>query len=259
MEEEKENLEKIKLYIDVREDKLKSYFGDKKNVIIQSLDIGDILFKKNNEIVLIIERKTIPDLSASIIDGRAQEQKMRLLGSDIDKSRIMYLIEGDISKPTTIKGGCNTLTGSLINTMFRDGISVYKTKDINETIFFIEKIFDKLYKDGNTFWNFGENQTISISKYSASLKTSKKANMTPKVWFHTQLTLIPQITGKIAEVITEKYPSVINLIKAYEEIEKDKRVLLLKDITYISDSTKSRKVGPSVSKKVYNFFYSITE
>ena len=79
-----------KIYIDIRENKLKDYFlGDdviKKDVVIQQLHLGDIIFVKHpliNEenplapenVMLIIERKTIDDLDG-FKDGRHREQKI---------------------------------------------------------------------------------------------------------------------------------------------------------------------------------------
>ena len=203
----------LKLLIDNRESELKEYFKEKKEVEFLNLDVGDVCFKKNDEVILVIERKTINDLSSSICDGRYREQKTRLLGC-FDKDRILYLIEGNISTQTTVKGGTSTLVGSLINIQFRDGIKVYKTASIKETIYFIEKLFTKLEKDIDTYWKY--NNEISINDYSATLKIKKKDNMTSEVWFHKQLTLIPQVSGKIAEVITMHYKSVKDLVLKYD-------------------------------------------
>ena len=90
----------MELIIDNRET-IKNYFIEKKNqnnyewVTFQNLDLGDYLFKYNNQPILIIERKTIEDLASSIKDGRYREQKTRLLNT-YNKKNILYLIEGDL-------------------------------------------------------------------------------------------------------------------------------------------------------------------
>jgi ERCC4-type nuclease len=245
----------VTLIIDNRERELKEHFMTVKNVIAQNLDIGDICFQKSGENILIIERKTVNDLSASICDGRGREQKARLLGSGLNKDRIMYLIEGNISSSTTVKGGTSTLVGSLINTQFRDGIKVYKTANIKETIYFIEKLFEKFQKDLSSFWKYESNNEISVTEYSATLKTKKKDNMTPEIWFHKQLTLIPQISGKIAEVITKEYPSAKSLFLKYNSFNNitDKKNLL-KDLNYETSTGKTRKIGPKISEKIFLFY-----
>jgi ERCC4-type nuclease len=246
----------LELIIDCRENKLKEHFETKEGVSIEALDIGDILFKEDKENILVIERKTINDLSASICDGRHREQKARLLGSGIHKSRILYLIEGNIINKSSrgVKGGSDTLIGSLINTLFRDGIKVYKTNSIKESITFIEKLYVKLKKDKSKFWDYDSNHIVSTAKYSASLKTKKKANMTRDVWFHTQLCLIPQITGKVAKVIMENYPCVYKLVIKYHELSEKDAKELLKDITYPIKNGKTRRIGIKNSERIHSYF-----
>ena len=44
----------------------------------KNLLVGDINYEIDNKLVLIIERKTVNDLSQSIKDGRYREQKARI-------------------------------------------------------------------------------------------------------------------------------------------------------------------------------------
>lgn len=71
---------------------------------IAPMTLGDISFEIESDPnifseTLIIERKTISDLSASIKDGRYAEQSFRLSGSDHPNHNIIYLIEGCILTP----------------------------------------------------------------------------------------------------------------------------------------------------------------
>lgn len=249
----------IELIIDTREQEL---IEKLKNIPfkIEQLDIGDILFRQNNEIVLIIERKTVSDLKASICDGRNREQKARIL-SNTPLSRIMYIIEGSLDKPleTKISGlPVSTLIGSLINTQLRDGIKVYKTSSISETVEFIRKLSEKLEKNISEYFT-QEDHNISASEYSTKLKKNKKANMTPKVWFNAQLSLIPHITEKISEVVIAVYPSVSSLILKYEQTPVELRERLLSNLTYTIKDGKTRRVGDKMSSRIYNFLYNIPE
>jgi crossover junction endonuclease MUS81 len=249
----------IELIIDQRERELKAHFTNIENVKFENLDIGDIIFRKNSENILIIERKRVDDLAASICDGRNREQKARLLGSDISRDRILYLIEGDLNRELYTKIGSvtiDTLLGSIINTQFRDGLKIYKTTCMKETIIFIEKLWSKLNRDENTFWQYdGEKHQITAAEYSSTIKTKKKDNMTADVWFNSQLCLIPQISTKISAIIVAKYTTVINLVKAYDELPIEKRKDMLTELTYRIANDKMRKIGPKISEKVYNFFY----
>jgi ERCC4-type nuclease len=66
----------LKMVLDCREQKLIEIFPDTET---KQLDIGDILYvdSENSDIKCIVERKTLNDLSSSIIDGRYKEQKSR--------------------------------------------------------------------------------------------------------------------------------------------------------------------------------------
>ena len=208
----------LELIIDNRERELINVVQSK--YIRENLEIGDIVFRKKGEIVLIIERKTINDLKASICDGRHREQKARLLGSGIPTERIMFIIEGNLNKKSSenINGiPVSTLLGSIINTMLRDNVKVYKTYTISETAIFVDKLFNKLTKEIDNYFK-QEEKKITKSEYSATLKISKKKNMTPEVWFITQLSLIPQVTEKISEIIVNKYVNLLSLIKVSDRL-----------------------------------------
>ena len=96
--------EGVELVLDVREHHLIEKLQKSPIKFTQEqLPIGDILFRKNGETqesktILVIERKTVNDLKASICDGRAREQKLRLIGSGIPVEKIVYLIEGNLDK-----------------------------------------------------------------------------------------------------------------------------------------------------------------
>lgn len=235
------------LIIDTRENLVISKLGDY-NFKTEQLDLGDIIFKEEGEIILIIERKTIKDLKASIVDGRMKEQKARLLGSN---TNIMYLIEGDLYNENIGKFPVKTLIGSIINTELRDNIRVYRTLSINETIEFIKKLHDKLNKDGKTFF-----KEVKLN-YACSLKKKKKENMTPDVWFRTTLEVIPHVSDKVSNVIVEKYKTYANLIETYTKIPEELREKLLMDIEYNIANNKKKKIGLKISQRIYNFLYNI--
>ena len=249
----------IELVIDTRERELIENLQKTNKIIVEQLDVGDILFRQDGETVLVIERKSVSDLKASICDGRGREQKARLLGST-PKHRIMYLIEGSLNKSLDSKISglpVSTLVGSLVNTQLRDGIKVYKTDSIDESTNFLCKLHDKLMKDGDNYFKEDEEQGVSASKYSSTLKKQKKANMTPQVWLISQLSLIPQVTEKIAIVIAEKYPTVKDLILEYESTPEHLREKLLTDLKFLLKNGKSRRVGDKISSRIYQFFYGL--
>ena len=248
----------IELVIDNREHELILKLQSSTSIKVEQLEVGDILFRLEGETVLIIERKTVNDLKASICDGRGREQKARLIGST-PRQRIIYLVEGSLDKTLNSKIGgvpVSTLIGSLINTQLRDGIKVYKTSTIDESAEFIIKLYEKLEKDGDTYF-MTEDGKSSDSTYAATLKKSKKANMTPKIWFIAQLSLIPQVTEKVATIIVEKYQSVRMLLQEYENTPEHLRIKLLSDLTFTLASGASRRIGDKMSARIYHFLYGI--
>ena len=64
------------------------------DVVLENLDLGDIQFVDliSKEIIIIIERKTYADLSASIKDGRYKEQKERMIHSIKNNVRKIVLL-----------------------------------------------------------------------------------------------------------------------------------------------------------------------
>jgi len=251
----------IELVIDIRERYLIKEFNKiSLDFNVEKLDLGDILFRKveEKEPVLIIERKTVEDLKASICDGRNREQKMRLLGSGMECEQIMYIIEGDLNQSLDNKVSgvpISTLIGSLINTQLRDNIKVYKTHSLFETREFLRKLYLKLNSDLPNFFGSRGVGEISPQSYANTLPTCKKSNMTSEVWFISQLSLIPQVSSKVGSVVSAKYGSLINLMREYEKVPEEIRYKLLSDLTYLQSSGRPRRVGDKISSRIYNFIY----
>ena len=256
----------MNLIIDYRERKLVNHFKDKPNVEIKNLDLGDIIFNYNNELVLLIERKTVSDLGASILDGRNREQKVRLMNCGIDTSKILYLIEGSLNKIYSKRFSSKTLIGSIVNTMIRDNLKVYKTLDLAETILFIERIYDKLTKNPEKLIK-SRSQTKQIEQenpkpdqvcYAYSIKKKKKANMTPNTCSIIQLSQIPNVSTSIAKVILEKYGSVFNLCCEYSNHQDDISYCeeLVKELTYSIANSKTRRVGPKASVNLFHYLFN---
>ena len=251
--------------IDIREIKLIEKLKNLSFVFTtKSLDIGDIMITQDEIPFLIIERKTIDDLKSSVVDGRLREQRYRLLNaSGLPPSKIMYIVEGDfnpkshrlLSKDRGVSN--STVVGSIINMMFRDNIKIYRTNSLEETADFIVKIFSKV-GDKEIFFEEKKNEEKSEPQsvsYTSVVDKKKKNNMTPKVWFICQLSMIPQISDTIANAITSVYPNLLSLITAYQNIQENERPSLLSNITYDLSTGKKRKIGMKISERVYQFVF----
>ena len=205
--------------------------------------------------MLLIERKTITDLSSSIKDGRHREQKKRLLCCGISTDKILYLLEGDVNNTYRGRVKTRTIIGSIINTIIRDNIKVYRTDNLIDTKIFIERIYDKLLKDPAKMIN----NSISKMLYESTVKIAKKDNMTPDICSVIQMAQIPGISSKIARTIIDEYGSLYNLCLRYrelgilEESNHSKCEELLSNLKYKTKTDKWIRIGDKRSKYVYEY------
>ena len=129
----------VSLLIDNRENIKDLLLENIPDAQLKNLEIGDYVFTINEKPFLIIERKTVTDYAASIVDARGREQKKRLIANK-DNANIMYLVEGDLKKDNQSfkynKVDRHTIISSIINTMYRDKLQVFHTANVMETIFF---------------------------------------------------------------------------------------------------------------------------
>lgn len=226
------------------------------NVTLENLDLGDIQFVDltTKEIIIIIERKTYSDLSASIKDGRYKEQKERMIHSIKKSIRKIVLLEGE--NTSTFKLPINTLTGVIINTMIRDNIHIFMSKTKNTTIEFIENIIlqlPKYYDDLKKEIISGEIKEFNNNQ-NHNYKISKKENLTQEVCFRNMLSQIPGISINMASIFVDKYKNMATfIIELKKEGDKENIIKLLGNEKY-----GTRKIGNKTAEKIYNFVFENT-
>ena len=292
------------LLIDYRESYLKEYFEsydfskdknlNKVNLIVKNLDLGDIIIKKKDEIILIIERKTLQDLYSSINDGRYKEQKVRLK-SNFDDNQIVYIIEDSNTKfiNNKFKNVQSIIDGAILNSVFRDNIKVLRTKSVDETIIYIKTLLKKIINNFDFFVNPKVNMKDNISNnyekeyikneiqndpnikiveikskekekekekennYVDNIKIKKKENNNPENCSIIMLCQIPGVSTKISKTVFNNYTNISNLVIEYNKlIEIKDKEQLLKDLSFEINNDKTRKIGPVISKRIYNYLFS---
>ncbi len=231
-----------KLIVDNREKELiKKLEAQPLEIEVKMLDIADFQFYYNDEPFLFIERKSINDLAQSIKDGRYREQKYRLKKSGVN---VLYLIEG---KMKDLKSGMNkdVLWGSMANTQFRDNFRVFRVENLDESVEFLVKIFNKL--------NSGEYSNTKQREYVETVQPKKKYKDQDNC-FILQLCDIPGVSVNIAREISKVYPSMFQLIKGYMEAENDSECKkMLQNILIPIKGDKQRKLGKVVSERVFEY------
>ena len=127
-------------------------------IVVERLDLGDIIICKDEEELLIIERKNLNDLAGSLRDGRYNEQSYRLNGLPVHNHNIIYLVEGNISfyssKYSKVKPETLYVTMFCLN--YFKGFSVIRTFDIAETAEYILRLTDKLNRGEKKYGYYHE-------------------------------------------------------------------------------------------------------
>ena len=233
----------MEIYIDDREKYLKKVLSNKQFVKIKHLDIGDIQYidtesENFNQILLIIERKSLEDLCASVKYSRIKEQKYRLkkLKQDMNIS-ILYIFEG--ANYTTQSLPKSTILSCIINTSLRDKICTLQTKNERETMEYILKIYMQLQKYDIT--------SNYMTNYNEILKFNKK-KLDPIQCFIGQLCQIPGISNKIAIGISKNFCNMSEFISYLEGNEK-KNLIKLQILP-------NRKMGPKLTQNIYEYLFS---
>ncbi len=69
---------------------------------------------------------------------------------------------------------------------------------------------------------------------------------------------IPGVSTKISKTICDKYNNLSNLVLEYNKLEivKEKETLL-KDLSYSINNDKKRKIGPVISKRIYDYLFTL--
>jgi ERCC4-type nuclease len=217
------------LVIDYREKALLSRLpAETKNLIL-----GDVCIQKDGQDVIILERKTVADLSASIIDGRYQEQSFRLLESNLPPHRIVYLIEGSLNHEQSIQK--KGLISAMISLWFTKGFSVVQTASIDETVDYLQILLEKVSKESDT------------QDYVSTLKTKKKDKLTPENIDIVLLSQIPSISTVTAKALLQVYPTIYALTSALKENKE-----CLSTFTY---GDKKRKLSKSCIENLCTFLH----
>lgn len=204
-----------------------------------SLPIGDFIIsndEKMNDIILVIERKTIKDLSSSITDGRFRQQKERIEESIKDDSKILYIIEGNCK---VLKNGVSKtiINSSLLNLLYKHNFKILQTENQSDTFENIMLLFKKFASD-----DFNKKTNTSPVKL-----LSKKDKINENI-LATQLSIIPGVSYNTAKIISQEYPCLKSLIDKYNTLENEEsKENMLCDIKI----NENRKLGNALSKKIY--------
>lgn len=249
------------------------------NLVKLALPIGDVILKTSDtKSFLIIERKTIGDLLASIKDGRYKEQSFRLLNhcgtkslpdtdTDTDTEEksfhhhnVVYIIEGIMSSlASNLK---KQVYGAIASLNYFKGFSVIRTSCVKETaeliIHYTTKIdSDILKKKLNVHYHMtrlpepgGTNPVHTATYAEAAVHKVKRDNITTENIATFMVSQIPGISVPTAQEILKHFDN--SLFKLQEAL-RNNELSTLKSIQIQSVTGKKRKISSKVVKDLERF------
>ena len=238
----------------------------------ETLQLGDIMITTDeNKPVLLIERKTIADLLASIKDKRYEEQSHRLIhSSGYPPHSIFYVIEGSFSQ-------CRTdlekriIYSAIVSMQMFKGFSVYRTFSLSETAEWIMSLGEKIernfgkgvipyyltqhYLRGiNNKKDNAEEETqnvisseVSEKDYCSVVKKTKKDNITENNISEIMLCQIPGISSVTAIAIMKHFSNITDMIY---KVNENPECL---DQIYIETNEKTRKLNKNIIESIHKF------
>ena len=219
----------------------------------KNLELGDIIIKDSDKELLIIERKSVSDLVASIKDGRYTEQSFRLNGIEHHNHNIIYLIEGNIPKSVERQ----MVFSAMFSINYYKGFSIFRSMNLEETAYTVcnatlkikkEKLKEPFYKNSvNELKTDGENKDEE-PKYCSVIKKQKNANITPDNFGEIVLCQIPSVNSVTAIAIMKEYKTLNNLIEKIKENSE-----CLNNITYQTEKKQTRKISKTCIKNIVDF------
>lgn len=223
--------------LDTRETELISLL-EKASPTIKQLPIADIwIGMKEAEMLeggLVVERKSIRDFEASILDGRYREQRGRILAfCQEHKTQPVYVLEGYLSSQTRSLPK-STLMKYMNRLIMHYQIPVIQTASVQETSELIQTLVEQWKEDPTAL-----QRTTELVKVADGLHVHKKANAAdPRQFALACLAQCPGVSVKMAEAILDHYVTLRAVMNAdAKEIEQIK--------------VGTRKVGPVVSKRLH--------
>jgi len=244
-------------------------------MIVENLPLGDAILCKDNIEKVIIERKSLRDLAASIKDGRYEEQSYRLNGLPIHNHNIVYLVEGDVNKFNVFKDRMEKLTlySAMVSLNFYKGFSVNRSFNVEESALIICNMAHKIGKceaDGKSMFyhplekveakqesnevndlslaSHEPSEKMDSDNYCSVAKKVKKDNVTPQNIGEIMLSQIPGISSTTAIAIMNKFGTIQNLVMKLGE-----NTSCLKDLSYTNSKGQTRKISKPALNNIVNY------
>ena len=152
-----------------------------------------------------------------------------------DRTNIYYIIEGNTSKAN------DSVKGAIINTMVRDKICVFTTKDISDTLALVYDIIERVLRDPAKYFSNKDEQPTTVNKHEST--------------FINMLCQIPHISLKTAKAIAHIYPSSHDLSTNFINKTYAEKLNSLKDILTFDSKGKGRKISKTACENILQEYF----
>jgi ERCC4-type nuclease len=271
---------RVVIHIDNRERELKAMSlaqmsetvdsdkGTQNKCVFFNLEYGDVLITVDDATtprhppLVVIERKTIADLAASIKDGRYKNQKLKLK-EKCSAGTVYYIIEGCFHWLMADDHGIllhgisqKALMSAIINTMVRDNIKVIITRNVEETFACVEAIYRRIRDDPSKYFGLGldvdMNKEVEGEKV---LRARKDSSLTREKCFENQLCQVPDMSAKTAKAVVGEFKTMEGFYKIMVCLSDSDKIAKIKSIMILDDKGKGRRISERVAKNIVEFMF----
>lgn len=167
---------------------------------------------------IMIERKSVADFEASILDSRYREQRSRLMAYATErKAHVAYIIEGNLDRSSRGFGHIQTnsrlsktaLLKHITRLALRYHISVFQTYDVEDTANLCKILADQIQSDPTTF-----EQPATLTYVETRGKTRQENSDDPTVFATTVLQASRGISSAGAQAILTEFKSLEGIMAA---------------------------------------------
>ena len=135
--------------------------------------------------------------------------------------------------------------------MIRDNIHIYFSKNLNDTIKFINNIIKNIVKYSNIIIN----NEINIDTNNCLINTNKKSNMNSETCFSNMMSGIPGISKKTANIFIIRFKNINNMFYYFYNDLNNDYDLIINDLENMKVAENQRKLGKKHAINIYNFLF----
>ena len=233
----------------------------------RGLPIGDALWIARHRrhpqqefcLDVIVERKRVDDLEASIKDSRYKKQKFYLKRCGL--RRPCYLLEGD---PEAVPGNqmwrTKAVKTAMLTTEVMDGFQVLRTPDAHGTFDLYARLttaMRELYIKRSAApagaSSASPEKCPTFQQFCSAVTAAKAENKTVHALWGRMLTQIHGVGGEVAEAVVCQYPTPSALFDAYARCPS---VGAARDLLAGIKTSAVKSVGLPLSTRIHSWFCS---